>query len=101
MPAVGNLPAQRQTHELFGRWRHIFEALPEGNDGEAEALKVLDHLCCTPAVKGNLTNVVAGTEFFNEALYKAVVDDVALGRLQIITCAGMIRTVSETSLPMT
>ena len=83
---MGNLSAQRQAHELFGRWRHIFEALPEGNDGEAEALKVLNHLRCTPAVKGDFTNVVAGTEFFNEALDKTVVDDVSFGRLQVPCC---------------
>ena len=62
---------------------HVLEALSERHDGKTETLKVLDHLCCAPAVKGDLTNVVAGAKFLNETLDKTVMDYVAFGRLQV------------------
>ena len=83
MSAVGNFLLQHQFHQFLGGWGHIFEALSERNDREAHALKVLHHLHSTPAVESNFPNIEPLTQAFDEFLDVAVVNDIALGGLQI------------------
>lgn len=82
MPTVSNFLLQHQLHQFLGGWRHILEALSEGNHSEAHALQVLHHLHGTPSVKGDLTDVVPFSQLFNEVLNVAVVNHVALGGLE-------------------
>ena len=63
---------QRQLHELLCRRGHILEALPEGNNREAEVFEVLRHLHCAPAVKGNLADVVLRAKLLNELFDVAI-----------------------------
>ena len=79
MPAVGDASLQYELHKLFGWRRHILIALAEWHNGKAEALQILRHLYRAPAVKGNFLDVVPHTEFLDEFLDIAVVDNIALG----------------------
>ena len=79
--AVGYFLFKNQFHQFLGGWGHILEALPERNDREAHALKVLDHLHGSPAVKGDLTNVEAFAQAFDELLDVAVMNNITLGGL--------------------
>ena len=81
MLAVGNALFQHQFHQFLGGWGHILEALSERNDCEAHALKVLHHLHSAPTVKGDLPDVEAFAQAFDEFLNVAVVNDIALGGL--------------------
>ena len=83
MPAVGNALFQHQFHQLLGGRRHIFESLSERNDRITHALKVLHHLHSTPTVKGDLPDVEAFAQAFDEFLNVAVVDYIALGGLEV------------------
>ena len=83
MAAVCQFLFKRQLHQFLGRRAHILEALSEGNDREAHALKVLHHLHGSPAVEGDLTDVEAVAEPFDEFLDVSVVDDVALRGFEI------------------
>lgn len=67
-----------ELHKLFARWAHVFEAPPEGHDGQAHVLKVLTHLNRAPPVEGNLADI----ETCAELLDVGVVDHVALRGLQ-------------------
>ena len=58
---------------------HVFEALPERDDGEPETFEVLAHLDCTPPGVGVFANVVAHAELLDGVLDRFVVDDVAFG----------------------
>jgi hypothetical protein len=71
---------QDQLHQLLGRRAHVLVALAEGNDGKAHIHKVLTHLHRTPAVKGDLFDVVLRTEVFNKLFDKAVMHDISFGR---------------------
>ena len=82
MTAVSDPLLQYQLHEFFGGWGHILEALSEGNNGEAHAFQVLNHLDSTPTVKGNLTDIEAFTQPFNEFLNVAIMEDITLGSLK-------------------
>lgn len=52
-PAWARLP----SHQFLGGWVHVFEALPEGDDGEARFFEVLAHLDRIPSVERDLTDV--------------------------------------------
>lgn len=54
-PAWARLP----SHQFLGGWVHVFEALPEGDDGEARFFEVLAHLDRIPSVERDLTDVQA------------------------------------------
>lgn len=54
-PARARLP----SHQFLGGWVHVFEALPEGDDGEARFFEVLAHLDRIPSVERDLTDVQA------------------------------------------
>lgn len=54
-PAWARLP----SHQFLGGWFHVFEALPEGDDGEARFFEVLAHLDRIPSVERDLTDVQA------------------------------------------
>lgn len=54
-PAWARLP----FHQFLGGWVHVFEALPEGDDGEARFFEVLAHLDRIPSVERDLTDVQA------------------------------------------
>ena len=54
-PALARLP----SHQFLGGWVHVFEALPEGDDGEARFFEVLAHLDRIPSVERDLTDVQA------------------------------------------
>ena len=54
-PAWARLP----SHQVLGGWVHVFEALPEGDDGEARFFEVLAHLDRIPSVERDLTDVQA------------------------------------------
>ena len=83
MPAVGDFLLQHKFHQLLGGWGHIFEALPEGNDRKTHTLKVLHHLNSTPTVKGDLPDIEAFPQAFDELLDIAVVNDIAFGGLEV------------------
>ena len=83
MPAVGDALLQHQFHQFLGGRRHILEALSERDDREAHALQVLYHLHSAPAVKGNLSNIKTLTQAFDELLDVAIMNDIALGGLEI------------------
>lgn len=51
--------ARLSSHQFLGGWVHVFEALPEGDDGEARFFEVLAHLDRIPSVKRDLTDVQA------------------------------------------
>ena len=55
---------------------------PKGHHGEAHVLQVLHHLDGSPAVEGDLADVVPLAEPLDELLDVAVVDDVALRGLE-------------------
>lgn len=74
---------QHQLHQLLSGRGHILEPLSERNNREAHAFQVLHHLHSTPAVEGNLPNVETLTQAFDKFLNVAVVNDIALGGLQI------------------
>ena len=82
MSTVGDLFLKHQFHQFFGGRGHILEALSERNHREAHTLKVLHHLDSAPTVKGNLTDVVAFTQAFDEFFDVTIVNDIALGGLQ-------------------
>nr|DAV87625.1 MAG TPA: hypothetical protein [Caudoviricetes sp.] len=82
MSAVCEFLFQGQLHQFFGRRTHILKALSERNDRKTHTLKVLHHLHRAPAVKGNLSNVVSCSEFFNEFFNVTVMHHIALGSLQ-------------------
>lgn len=54
-PAWARLP----SHQFLGGCVHVFEALPEGDDGEARFFEVLAHLDRIPSVERDLTDVQA------------------------------------------
>lgn len=54
-PAWARLP----SHQFLGGRVHVFEALPEGDDGEARFFEVLAHLDRIPSVERDLTDVQA------------------------------------------
>ena len=54
-PAWARLP----SHQFLGGWVHVFEALPEGDDGGARFFEVLAHLDRIPSVERDLTDVQA------------------------------------------
>lgn len=54
-PAWARFP----SHQFLGGWVHVFEALPEGDDGEARFFEVLAHLDRIPSVERDLTDVQA------------------------------------------
>ena len=54
-PAWARLP----SHQFLGGWVHVFEALPEGDDGEARFFEVLARLDRIPSVERDLTDVQA------------------------------------------
>lgn len=83
MTAVGNPLLQHQLHQLFGRRDHVLKALPEGNDREAHSLQVLDHLDSAPAVESDLPDVEAFSQPLDELLDVAIVNDIALGGLEV------------------
>ena len=83
MPGVGDALLQNQLHELLGRRAHILEPLPEWDDCEAHALKVLDHLHGSPAVERYLADVEPFSEALDELLDVPVMDHVAFGGLQV------------------
>ena len=72
---------QNKFHQFLCRRRHILIALPEGNHGKAQPFQILRHLHRAPAVEGDLADVVLCAQFFNKFLDIAVVDDVALRRV--------------------
>ena len=82
MPSMGYPLLKHKLHQLLRRWRHILKTLPKGNNGEAHALQVLDHLDGAPAVESDLSDVVLLSEALDEFLYEAVMDHVALRGLQ-------------------
>lgn len=82
MPAMSQLALQRQLHQFFGWWGHVFEALPERHHRETSILKVLAHLDRTPPVESDLSDIKPGAKILNELLDIPVVHHVALGRLQ-------------------
>ena len=79
MTSVGNSPFKGQFHEFLGGWTHILKPLSERHDRKAHTLKVLNHLYRSPTVKGNLSDVEAFTQVFNELLNVAVVNYIAFG----------------------
>ena len=83
MTAVGDLLLQHQLHQFLGGRGHILEALSEGDDREAHALKVLHHLHSAPAVESDLPDVELLAEPLDKLLDVAVVDDVALRGLEV------------------
>lgn len=56
---------------------HILEALSERNDREAHALKILHHLYSAPTVEGNLPDVEAFAQAFDELFDVAIVNNIA------------------------
>ena len=78
MSTVGDLFLKHQFHQFFGGRGHILEALSERNHREAHTLKVLHHLDSAPTVKGNLTDVVAFTQAFDEFFDVTIVNDIAV-----------------------
>ena len=83
MPAVGDALLQHQLHQLLGGRRHILKALSERNDREAHTFQVLYHLHGTPAVKSDLSDIETLTQAFDELFDVAVVNDIALGGLEV------------------
>ena len=77
MPAVGDALFQHQLHQLLCGRGHILEALSERNDREAHALKILHHLYSAPTVEGNLPDVEAFAQAFDELFDVAIVNDIA------------------------
>ena len=84
----------QQLIQFLG-WRgHILKALTEGDDGKAHALQILYHLDSTPAVEGNLADVVALAKALDELLDEAVVDDVAVrGKKVALFLPDVVRNV--------
>ena len=78
-----NASLHQELVELLCGRGHTGKALTEGHHSEAHPLQVLRHLRGTPAVKGNLQNVVLLAQFFDELLDEAVVDDIALCGVEI------------------
>ena len=74
MASMSDSFLQNQLHQFLCRWGHIFEALTEGNNGEAHALQVLHHLHSPPTVKRDLTDIEPFTETLNEFLDVTVVN---------------------------
>ena len=82
VPAMGEPALECELHQLLARRAHVFEALPERDDGEAHVLQVLAHLDCAPPVEGDLADIEACAELLDEVLDVGVVDHVALRGLQ-------------------
>ena len=76
---MNDLFLQHQLHQFLCGRRHILETLSEGNYGESHSLQVLDHLNCSPAVEGDLTDVELLSEALDVLLDKTVVHDIAFG----------------------
>ena len=81
MPAVCDTLLQHQLHQFLGGRGHVLKTLPEGNDREPHALKILHHLYGTPAVESNLADIEPFTQPFNEFFNVTVVNHIALSRL--------------------
>ena len=79
---MSDLLFQDQLHQLFGRRRHVLEALTEGNNCKSHPFQVLDHLNGSPAVKGDFLDVELFTQLFDEFLDVSVVNDIAFGGFQ-------------------
>lgn len=80
--AVGDFLLQGQLHQLFGRRRHILEALTERYHRKSNALKVLHYLNSAPAIKGNFMDIEFFTQLLDELFDIAVVDHISFGGLQ-------------------
>ena len=94
MPGVSDALLQNQLHELLGGRAHILEPLPERNDREVHALKVLHHLHGTPAVECDLTDVEPFSEALDELFDVAVMNDISFRGLQVsLTFPYIVRNV--------
>ena len=74
---------QGQFHQFLGRRAHIFVALPELHQREAQSLQILRHLHRTPTVKCNFFDVKLLPQFIDEIFDKTIVNHIALRSFQI------------------
>ncbi len=77
MSAMGKPTFECELHQLFAWWGHVFEPLPEGDNGEAEAFEVLAHLDSSPPVERDLANIEPSPELLDEGFDRSVMNDVA------------------------
>ena len=74
---------KHKLHQFLGRWTHILESLSERHNGKSHAFQVLNHLYCSPTVKGNLSDVESLTKTFYEIFDVSIVNNISFRSLKI------------------
>ena len=80
---MDNAAFHQEFIKLLCRRRHILKSLTKRNNGKSHPFQVLRHLHRTPAVKGDLQDMIPLTQILNKFLNEAVMDHVSLCRHQI------------------
>ncbi len=74
MTSMSNFLLQCQFHKLLCWRTHILKSLTKWNYSKSHTFKVLNHLHCAPAVKGNFTDIILFAKLFNEFFNKAIMN---------------------------